>query len=81
MIRFAFKRLADQEPLVDGSGSTAPEPDYDGEEWIGWETRLTDERAQEVIAIKKEESPAAREGSIADSTSTDVTYIKVEDDD
>jgi hypothetical protein len=81
VIRFAFKRLPNQEPLVDGSGSLAPEPDYDSEEWTGWETRLTNERAEEVVAIKKEEAPTTREGSIADSTATDVTYIKLEEDD
>ena len=56
VIRFAFKRLPDQEPLVNGLGQPMPEPDYESEEWKGWEARLTNERAEEVVAIKKEES-------------------------
>jgi len=58
IIRFAFKRLPGQDPLVDGHGNIAPEPDYDSEEWKGWMLRLTDERADEILATKKEESPA-----------------------
>lgn len=57
IIRFAFRRLPDQAPLVDGQGNIAPEPDYDSEEWKGWMLRLTDERADEILATKKEESP------------------------
>jgi hypothetical protein len=57
VIRFAFKRLPGQAPLVNGNGEPMPEPDYDSEEWKGWEVRMTDERAGEVVAIKKEESP------------------------
>ena len=57
MIRFAFKRLRNQDPLVNGQGERMPEPDYEGEEWKGWEARLTSERAEEVVALKKEESP------------------------
>jgi len=57
VIRFAFKRLPNQDPLVNGKGETVPEPDYEGEEWKGWESRLTRERAEEVVALKKEESP------------------------
>jgi hypothetical protein len=57
VIRFAFKRLPNQDPLLNGNGEPIPEPDYDGEEWKGWEERLTDERADEVVAFKKEESP------------------------
>ena len=61
VIRFAFKRLPNQEPLVNGQGEVMPEPDYDSEEWKGWEARLTNERAEEVVAIKKEESPIPEE--------------------
>lgn len=57
MIRFAFKRLRDQDPLVNGKGEGMPEPDYAGEEWREWEARLTNERADEVLALKKEETP------------------------
>src|ERR1700737_4333808 len=49
VIRFAFKRLPDQDPLVNGAGRAMPEPDYESEEWKGWGTRLTDERAEEVL--------------------------------
>jgi hypothetical protein len=63
VIRFAFKRLPGQDPLVNGLGGPVPEPDYDSEEWRGWERRLTQERAEEVVAIKKEESPAPQETS------------------
>jgi hypothetical protein len=57
VIRFAFKRLPGQDPLLNGNGEIMPEPDYDGEEWREWEARLTNERADEVLALKKEESP------------------------
>jgi hypothetical protein len=57
VIRFAFKRLPSQDPLLDGDGKVAEEPDYESEDWKGWEGRLTGERAEEVVAIKKEESP------------------------
>ena len=66
MIRFAFKRLPGQDPLVNGRGEAMPEPDYESVEWKTWEVHLTDERAEKVVAIK-EESPApedAREGHI-----------------
>ena len=53
VIRFAFKRLPNQEPLVNGKGERMPEPDYDSEEWKGWEARLTEERAAKVVPIKK----------------------------
>jgi hypothetical protein len=81
VIRFAFKRLPGQEPLTNGAGELAPEPDYDSKDWINWESWLTDERAEEVVAIKKEESPGPKETSIADSTVSNVTYIKIEEDD
>jgi hypothetical protein len=58
VIRFAFKRLPNQDPLLNGMGEPMPEPDYDSEEWKGWETRLTEQRADEVLDIKKEESPS-----------------------
>jgi len=58
VIRFAFKRLPGQDSLVDGHGNVAPEPDYDSEEWKGWMLRLTDERADKILATKKDESPA-----------------------
>jgi hypothetical protein len=57
VIRFAFKRLPDQDPLVNGKGEIMPEPNYDGEEWREWEARLTNERADEVVALKKEDTP------------------------
>ena len=43
--------------MVNGKGEIVPEPDYEGEEWKGWEAKLTSERAEEVVALKKEESP------------------------
>jgi hypothetical protein len=81
VIRFAFKRLPGQKPLINGAGEPAAEPDYDSVDWINWESWLTDERADEVVAIKKEESPGPKEASIADSAASDVTYIKIEEDD
>ena len=30
--RFAFKRLCNQDPLVDGQGNVVPEPDSDSED-------------------------------------------------
>ena len=57
VIRFAFKRLPNQELLRNREGEAVPEPDYNSEEWRGWETRLTQQRADEVLDIKKEESP------------------------
>jgi hypothetical protein len=57
VIRFAFKRLPGQDPLINGQGEPLPEPDYDSEEWKSWEGKLTDERAEEVLEFKKEESP------------------------
>lgn len=39
VIRFAFKRLPGQEPLINGQGEPMPEPDYDSEEWKSWEGR------------------------------------------
>jgi hypothetical protein len=61
VIRFAFKRLPGQEPLINGQGEPMPEPDYDSEEWKRWEGKLTDERAEEVLEFKKEESPILEE--------------------
>ena len=56
VIRFAFKRLPDQDPLLNGRGERMPEPDYDSEEWKGWQTRLMNERTTGVVAIRKEAS-------------------------
>lgn len=80
VIRFAFKRLRDQPPLVDGKGEVMPEPNYDSEEWKGWEARLTAERAEEVLDIKKEESPAPETQKRTRVVSPEETYIKVEED-
>lgn len=77
VIRFAFKRLRDQPPLVNGKGEVMPEPNYDREEWKGWEARLTAERAEEVLDIKKEETPAPGTPRVV---SPKETYIKVEED-
>lgn len=81
VIRFAFKRLPHQDPLINGASEPAPEPDYDSEDWINWESWLTDERAEEVVAIKKEESPGPKGASTTDFTASEVTYIKSEEDD
>jgi len=80
VIRFAFKRLRDQPPLVDGEGEVMPEPNYDSEEWKGWEARLTAERAEEVLDIKKEESPAPETQRRVQKVAPKDTYIKVEQD-
>jgi len=63
VIRFAFKRLPDQEPLVNGKGERMPEPDYDSEEWKRWEGRLTEERAAKVVVIKKGKAPMQEEST------------------
>lgn len=63
VIRFAFKRLSDQEPLVNRKGPRIPEPDYDSEEWKGWEMRLMEERAVKLVAIKKEKRPISEEST------------------
>ena len=79
VIRFAFKRLPDQPPLVDGKGEVMPEPNFDSEEWKGWEARLTDEH--EVLDIKKEESPVPEaQRRRAEIMSPKRSYIKVEED-
>lgn len=39
VIRFAFKRLPGQEPLINGQGEPMPEPDYGSEEWKSWKGR------------------------------------------
>lgn len=81
MIRFAFKRLPDQPPLMNGKGETMPEPNYDSEEWKGWEARLTEQRAEEVLDIKKEESPAPEpQRRKPEVLSPKKTYIKIEED-
>jgi len=80
IIRFAFKRLPGQDPLVDGHGNVAPEPDYDSEEWKGWMLRLTDERADEILATKKEESPAPETQQKPNPVSEKM-FIKVEEED
>ena len=81
MIRFAFKRLPDQEPLVNGKGDVILEPDYDSDEWKKWEGRLTDQRAYEVVEIKKEESPTPENRIFGSSLSNGTSvFIKTEDD-
>jgi hypothetical protein len=57
IIRYAFKRLPDQPPLPNGQGEPTPEPDYDSDEWLGWESRITGLRNRQVLEIKKEETP------------------------
>jgi len=57
VIRYALKRLPDQPPLPNGMGEPTPEPNYESEEWLGWEQKIYGSRAEEVLAIKKEESP------------------------
>jgi hypothetical protein len=77
VIRFAFKRLPGQAPLVNGKGEPMPEPDYESEEWKGWEVRMTDERAGEVVAIKKEESPMP-EGTMKTTAPQKKNRVKIE---
>jgi SAD/SRA domain len=83
VIRFAFKRLPDQPPLVNGKGQVMPEPDYASEEWKGWEARLTDERADEILEIKKEETGSDVELRVPRRARTqkDRLYVKVEGSD
>ena len=76
VIRFAFKRLPGQEPLVNGKGETMPEPDYESEEWKDWEIKLTTERAEEVVAIKMEDSPGPEEST----PNNQVIKVKIEED-
>ena len=60
-----------------------PEPNYDSEEWKGWEARLTAERAEEVLDIKKEETPdpeTQTRRTRPETMSPKETYIKVEED-
>lgn len=81
VIRFAFKRLPDQEPLVNGEGEVMPEPDYDCEDWKRWEWRLTQQRADEVMEIKKEETFAPDDAITAVSShNLRRVFIKIEDD-
>jgi hypothetical protein len=80
VIRFAFKRLAGQDPLLEGNGEVAPEPDYDSEDWKGWEGRLTKARAEEVVAIKQEESLDHGKLSADASLEKPREYIVIEDD-
>ena len=81
VIRFAFKRLPDQEPLVNGEGETMPEPDYNSDNWKRWEWRLTQQRADEVMEIKKEES-VSPDDAITGGSSPNLrrVFIKIEDD-
>ena len=83
MIRFAFKRLQNQPPLVNGKGEIIPEPNYESEEWKGWEARLTDERAYQVLDIKKEEVSSDTELQPPRRIRPDKekVYVKVEGDD
>jgi hypothetical protein len=80
VIRFAFKRLPSQDPLLDGDGEVAEEPDYESEDWKGWEGRLTCERAEEVVAIKKEESPDPGKTSVTTCMEERREFILVGDD-
>lgn len=79
MIRFAFKRLPGQNPLLDGAGEIAEEPDYESEDWKGWEGRLTGERAEEVVAIKREESPEPGKTSLT-TLEEQRKFILIDDD-
>jgi hypothetical protein len=79
VIRFAFKRLPNQDPLVNGKGEIMPEPDYEGDEWRGWEERLTNERAEEVLELKKEESPPPERIEIPDQPTSSRPPIKTEE--
>jgi hypothetical protein len=56
-----------------------PEPDYESEEWKGWKMHLTDGRADEILAIKKEESPHPSQGINAVQEPARVS-VKVEDE-
>jgi hypothetical protein len=80
VIRFAFKRLPGQDPLLEGNGEMAPEPDYDSEDWKGWERRLTKARAEEVVAIKQEENLDHKKLSADASLEKPREYILIEDD-
>ena len=53
-----------------------PEPDYESEEWKDWEIKLTTERAEEVVAIKMEESPGPEEST----PNNQVIKVKIEED-
>jgi hypothetical protein len=55
-----------------------PEPDYDSEEWKGWKLRLTDERADEILATKKEESPPLQGTNVVQEPAR--VSVKVEDE-
>jgi len=78
--RFAFKRLCNQDPLVDGQGNVVPEPDSDSEDWKGWKLRFTDERADEIVATKKGHSPPPIQEPII-ALELESVYIKVDDED
>lgn len=58
-----------------------PEPDYDSEEWKGWKLRLTDERADEILATKKEHSPSPIQEPRTVAQEPERVYVKVEDED
>jgi len=69
--------------LINGKGEVMPEPDYESEEWKGWEARLTDERADEILEIKKEETTSDVELQIPRRARTqkERLYVKVEGSD
>jgi hypothetical protein len=73
IIRYAFKRRPNQDPLPSGLGEPCPEPDYNSDEWIGWEQRVYRPRALNILAVKKEESPGLKEDSEEDSEEADFT--------
>jgi hypothetical protein len=63
VIKYAVKRLPNQDPLVNGKGEPMPEPDYDSEDWKTWETRLTEKRADEVVAFKNDGNMSRKDAS------------------
>jgi hypothetical protein len=63
-----------------GNGEMAPEPDYKCEGWKGWEGKLTKARAEEIVAIKQEESLDHDNMSAETSLEKRREYILIEDD-
>jgi len=62
--------------LVNRNGEKIPEPYYHGAEWKGWEGRLTNERPEEVVDIKKDQSPNPQDQTASNADSN----VKREED-
>jgi hypothetical protein len=65
---------------LEGNGEMAPEPDYDSEDWKGWEGRLTKARAEEIVAIKQEENLDHDIMRAGTSLKKSRKYILIDDD-